>query len=187
MMFERFWGKSMNELRQMDMSEMREFTREFRDLVYEMPFQVPEDMILLGRTVAILSGMCTGLNPEFNIWTGLAPFAQKLIADETTGAGLEYWLGEATDWLRTLAGLPRQMETVLSRLERGQVQVVMPQVARELGALDRAVRRLLGGIIFAALLFGGTQFYLAGHMLSGELLLGGAALALVWALFFVSR
>jgi len=186
-MFERFWGKSMNELRQIDMRQMRDFTREFRDLIYEMPFQVPEDMILLGRTVAILSGMCTGLNPDFNVWTGLAPYAQKLIADETTGSGLDFWLSEATDWLRTVAGLPRQMETVLGRLERGQVQVVMPQVARELGALDRAVRRLLGGIIFAAMLFGGTQFYLAGHILSGELLLVGAGLALLWALFFVSR
>ena len=186
-MFERFWGKSMNELRQIDMSEMREFTREFRDLMYEMPFQVPEDMILLGRTVAILSGMCTGLNADFNVWNGLTPYAQKLIADETTGAGLDYWLGEATDWLRTLAGLPRQLETVLGRLERGQMQVVMPQVARQMGALDRTMRRLLGGIIFAALLFGGTQFYLAGHMLSGELLLAGAGLALVWALFFVPR
>jgi predicted unusual protein kinase regulating ubiquinone biosynthesis (AarF/ABC1/UbiB family) len=152
-----------------------------------MPFQVPEDMILLGRTVAILSGMCTGLNAEFNVWTGLAPYAQKLIADEASGSGLEFWLGEATDWLRTLAGLPRQMETVLSRLERGQVQVVMPQVARQLGALDRAVRRLLGAIVFAALVFSGTQFFLAGHMLSGELLLAGAGLALIWALFFVSR
>jgi predicted unusual protein kinase regulating ubiquinone biosynthesis (AarF/ABC1/UbiB family) len=186
-MFERFWGKSMSELRQIDMREMREFTREFRDLLYEMPFQVPEDLILLGRTVAILSGMCTGLNSEFNVWNGLAPYAQKLIADETSGAGLEFWLGEAAGWLRTLAGLPRQLEAVLSRLEHGQVQVQMPMVTRQLGGLDRTLRRLLGGIVFAALLFGGTQFYLAGHMLSGELLLIGAGLVLVWALFFVPR
>jgi predicted unusual protein kinase regulating ubiquinone biosynthesis (AarF/ABC1/UbiB family) len=186
-MFERFWGKSMGELQKIDMREMREFTREFRDLIYEMPFQVPEDFILLGRTVAILSGMCTGLDAEFNVWNGLAPFAQKLIADETSGAGLDYWLGEATGWLRTLAGLPRQMETVLARLERGQVQVVMPQVTRQLTALERAMRRMVGGIVFAALLFSGTQFYLAGHMLGGELLLAGAGLALIWALFFVSR
>ena len=186
-MFERFWGKTMHELRQIDRREMREFTREFRDLLYEMPFQVPEDLILLGRTMAILSGMCTGLNPEFNVWTGLTPYAQKLIAGETSGSGLEFWLDEATGWLRTVASLPRQLETVLSRLETGQVQVHMPQVTRQLGALERTMRRVLGGIIFAALLFGGTQFYLAGHMLSGELLLAGAGLALIWALFFVSR
>jgi len=186
-MFERFWGKSMGELQKIDMREMREFTHEFRDLIYEMPFQVPEDFILLGRTVAILSGMCTGLDPDFNVWTGLTPFAQKLISDETSGAGLDYWLGEATDWLRTLVGLPHQMETVLGRLEHGQVQVAMPQVTRQLNALERAMRRMVGGIVFAALLFSGTQFYLAGHMLGGELLLAGAGVALIWALFFVSR
>jgi predicted unusual protein kinase regulating ubiquinone biosynthesis (AarF/ABC1/UbiB family) len=152
-----------------------------------MPFQMPEDLILLGRTVAILSGMCAGLNPQFNVWTGIAPYAQKLIADETSGAGLEFWLGEATGWLRTFTGLPRQMEAVLSRLERGQVQVHMPQVTRQLGLLDRTMRRVLGGVIFAALLFGGTQFYLAGHMLTGQLLLLGAGLALVWTLLLVQR
>ncbi len=186
-MFERFWGKSMNELRQIDMDEMRTFMREFRDLMYEMPFQVPEDFILLGRTVAILSGMCTGLNAEFNVWTGLTPYAQKLVADETTGAGLEYWLGEATDWLRTFVGLPRQLEAVLGRLERGQLQVALPQVTRQLSAIERAVRRLLGGLLFTALLLTGTQFYLAGQQLGGGLLLAGAGLALLWTLFFVSR
>ena len=186
-MFERFWGKSMNELRQIDMREMREFTREFRDLMYEMPFQVPEDLILLGRTVAILSGMCTGLYSDFNVWTGLVPYAQKLITDEASGGGLRYWVGEAVDWGRTVAALPRQLEAVLSRLDRGQLSVQMPQVARQINALDRTVRRLIGGIIFAALLFSGTQFYLAGHSTSGELLLAGAGLALVWALFFVAR
>jgi len=96
-------------------------------------------------------------------------------------------VGEAVDWGRTLAALPRQLEAVLSRLDRGQLSVQMPQVARQIGALDRTVRRLIGGIIFAALLFSGTQFYTAGHRTSGELLLAGAGLALVWALFFVAR
>ncbi len=187
LMFERFWGKTMNELRQIDMREMREFSHEFRDLIYEMPFQVPEDLILLGRTVAILSGMCTGLYAEFNVWTGLTPYAQKLISGETTGSGLNYWLGEAAGWARTLVGLPHQLETVLSRLEHGQTQVQVPQVARQIGVLDRTLRRLLGGFVFAALLLAGTQFYLAGHVLGGELLLAGAGLTLVWTLFLVRR
>ena len=45
--FERFWGKSMTELRQMGFEQLREFTREFRGLIYTMPFQIPEDLILL--------------------------------------------------------------------------------------------------------------------------------------------
>jgi predicted unusual protein kinase regulating ubiquinone biosynthesis (AarF/ABC1/UbiB family) len=186
-LFERFWGKTMSELQQINMSEMREFTREFRDVLYEMPFQVPEDLILLGRTLAILSGMCTGLSPQFNLWTGLTPFAEKLIADETAGAGLEFWLGEAGNWFRTVIALPRRLEAVLSRLERGQLQASVPQLSRQVSSLERAMHRLLGGVIFTALLFGGAQFFLAGQTVAGAVLLGAAAVALVWTLFFVRR
>ena len=66
--FERFWGKSIAELREISFEEMHEFAIEFRELMYTMPFQIPQDLILLGRALAILSGMCTGLNPGFNVW-----------------------------------------------------------------------------------------------------------------------
>src|SRR6266545_6017349 len=68
-MFDRFWGMSMNELRNIDHREMAQFAMQFRGLMYEMPFQLPHNLLLLGRTVAILSGMCTGLDPNFNLWT----------------------------------------------------------------------------------------------------------------------
>jgi predicted unusual protein kinase regulating ubiquinone biosynthesis (AarF/ABC1/UbiB family) len=183
-LFERFWGKDMAELRAIDMRQMREFTREFRDLIYEMPFQVPEDLILLGRTVAILSGMSTGLNPQFNVWTGLEPYAQKMIAGEASAAGLDFWLKEIGNWLRTLVALPPQLESVLGRLERGEIEVRLPSLNQQVNSLDRSLRRLLAGIVFATLLLSGTQFYLAGHMLAGEALLAAAGVALVWTVFF---
>ena len=89
--FDRFWGKSMSELRNFSPAEAHEFVKEFRELVYTMPFQVPHDLIHLARTVAILSGMCSGLDVEFNIWTHLAPYAQKLISSEGTSQG-KAWL-----------------------------------------------------------------------------------------------
>ncbi len=39
--------------------------------MYTMPFQFPQNLLMLGRTVAIFSGMCTGLNPDFNLWAQL--------------------------------------------------------------------------------------------------------------------
>src|SRR5215217_9553092 len=79
-MFDRFWGMSMSELRTVDHREMAQFAMQFRELMYQMPFQLPQNLLLLGRTVAILSGMCTGLDPNFNIWTQLVPYARNLIA-----------------------------------------------------------------------------------------------------------
>ncbi len=175
--FERFWGKDMAELRQIDMQEMHAFAREFRELIYTMPFQVPQDLILLGRTVAILSGMCTGLNPQFNVWTALEPFARRLVAEEM---GSEVWLQELGRWLRAAAGLPLQAERVLGRLERGEVAVRAPEVTEHLRQLSGAVQRLAGSVVFAALLLAGVQVWLAGQPAPAALLMAGAGLVLAW-------
>src|SRR4029453_3414011 len=49
----RFWGKSIGELAQVGFQEMREVVVELRELLYTLPFQIPEDLILLGRTLGI--------------------------------------------------------------------------------------------------------------------------------------
>ena len=77
--FDTIWGKSTREMMRMTAAEFGAFAEEFGGLLYEMPFQVPENLILLGRCVSILSGMATGLDPDFSVWKGLAPYVQKLI------------------------------------------------------------------------------------------------------------
>jgi predicted unusual protein kinase regulating ubiquinone biosynthesis (AarF/ABC1/UbiB family) len=185
--FDRFWGMSMSELRRTDLDEMRKFAHQYRDLIFSMPFQVPNNLIMLGRTVAILSGMCTGLNPQFNVWTGLEPFAQKLIADEVSGAGLEFWLAEAGNWVRTVAGLPRRLESTLARLERGDVSLNVPRLERQLGGVEAALRRVTAAVVFAGLLLAGVQLVLASQALAGGVLLGGAGLAALWMLVLPGR
>ena len=179
--FERFWGKSMTELREMAPAQMHEFAAEFRELLFSMPFQAPEDLILLGRTVAILSGMCTGLDPQFNVWAGLAPFAQQLIAEEAT-TGLDYWLKELEALALALLSLPKRAEAVLGRMERGELEVRMPDLAERLDQIELAGRRMMGGVIFAALLIGGVQLYLAGQMAFAAALFAGALAALGWVI-----
>ena len=186
-MFAQFWGKDMAALSQIDMREMRAFAGEFRELMYAAPFQVPEDLILLGRTVAILSGMCTGLNPQFNVWNGLTPFAQKLITDEAGGAGLNFWLAEGGKLLRTAVALPGQVEKVLARIERGDLAVVAPRLEQRVTRLERALRRLVAAVVFAALLLGGVQLGVAGQTEISWALLGGAALALLWLIVLPGR
>ena len=180
--FEQFWGKSMAELREISHQEMREFAQEFRELIYTMPFQIPQDLLLLGRTVAILFGMCTGLDPEFNVWNHVTPFAQKLIAEETL-SGWEFWLGELGTLARTLLTLPRRTDAILGKMERGELAVRTPQLAEQMNRLERTVRQGVGGLIFAALLMSGVQLYLAGHVPLGGALFAGAGIALGWTLF----
>jgi predicted unusual protein kinase regulating ubiquinone biosynthesis (AarF/ABC1/UbiB family) len=186
-MFQQFWGKDMRELSKIDMQAMRAFALEFRELMYALPFQLPEDLILLGRCVAILSGMCTGLNPQFNVWAGVTPFAQKLLTEEAGGGGLNFWLAEAGSLARTVIALPKQMERVLARVERGDLAVTTPRLEQRVTLLERSLRRLVGAIVFAALLIGAVQLLVVGQATLGGWLLGAAALALVWLLVLPGR
>lgn len=181
-MFDRFWGKTMNELREISPQEVRHIASEFRELLFAMPFQVPQDLIFLGRTVGILSGMCTGLDPDFNLWDHLVPYAQRLVAEEARSAGDTIW-NEAQTLVRSLVSVPRKMDQILTRLERGEVAVQAPEVNRRVSQLDRSLRQVSVAIIFTALLLSGTQMYLAEQHPLGEILLGLSGVAFIWFIF----
>jgi predicted unusual protein kinase regulating ubiquinone biosynthesis (AarF/ABC1/UbiB family) len=176
--FERFWGKSMTELQNIDHQELMAFASEFRDLMYDMPFQVPQDLLLLGRTVAILSGMCTGLDPGFNVWESVRPYAEDLVKSEVTG-NWEIWWAEIEVLLRSLVSLPRRLESVLGQVERGTLQVQAPGVESHLEKIEKNLQGLTGAVLFAALFFGGMQLILAGFTLPGFILLGSALIPLL--------
>jgi predicted unusual protein kinase regulating ubiquinone biosynthesis (AarF/ABC1/UbiB family) len=180
--FDRFWGMSMKELRSLSPDEIHKFAHQYRDLILSMPFQVPQNLIYLVRTVAILSGMCTGLDPDFNVWQQIAPFARKLVQEETS-SGLDYWLDELGEMLQTLLALPGQASRVLAQAEGSGLLVQAPQISFEIRSLTRSMDRLTGSILFAALLIGGVMLFNAGNTTFGSGLLGASGLAMVWILF----
>lgn len=182
-MFDMFWGKSMEELRQLSPEEMFRFADRFRDLMFNMPFQLPQNLLLLGRTVAILSGMCTGLDSEFNLWNQLAPYATKLVSQEV-GSNWRVWLDEAGNILKELIAIPSKMGRVLSQIERGDLTVQVPTVSRQLTYLERAVNRLTGSLVFAAFLIGSVILYNAGKDLFAGILGGCSVVTLIWIIFF---
>jgi predicted unusual protein kinase regulating ubiquinone biosynthesis (AarF/ABC1/UbiB family) len=182
--FDRFWGMSMSELRSVELSEVHEMGHRVRDVMVETPFQVPNDLLMLVRTVAILSGMCTGLDANFNLWNQLAPYATKLVEEETSSAlGLDNILKQVGDLVQAFVALPSQASRVLAQAESGRLTVQSPQVSREVRALSRSVDRLTGGVIFAALLVSGVMLLNAGIGQLGAGLLGAAGATLLWVLF----
>jgi len=179
--FESFWGKTVPEMMEMHPEEAREFIGEFEDLVYEMPFQAPDNIIMLVRCVGILSGICSGLDPNFNIWTNIAPYAQKVI--ESGGdSGWRFWLAQVGEMVTLLLSLPKKTETLLNRIEQGKLEVRSSELSARINRLDRSTRRFSGAIVFAAFLVTSVQSYLAGQT---DLAVGlgiGAVLTIGWML-----
>ena len=181
-MFERFWGKDMAELRNTDPEELIDFAREFRDLIYDLPFQIPSDLIFLGRAVGILSGMCTGLDPSFNVWEHLAPFAQKLVAAELSRGGM-FWLNELGEILRRSINLPQRLNSMLIKMERGDLIVRQPELVNQVRHLEAAVSQVAVSVVFAALILSAVQLYLADEFILSAVLGAGAGASLLWLVF----
>ena len=141
----------------------------------------PSDLIFLGRCVAILSGMCTGLNPEFNLFKGLLPYATSIL-----GEGGEV-MEEVVDWIKKLAlliaALPGRIDSVLGKLETGDLVVTAkpsPGFERRLKTLTRAVNRLVAAVVFLGFLLSGTLLYLGDNVILGGVFLGFSILSLAF-------
>lgn len=153
--FDRFAGLRMDELQQIPPEEVVRFGLQFRELLLELPFQVPEDLLLLGRSMGILSGICTGLDPEFDIWGTITPYATQLLDDEQQSLPRTV-VAEALALGRLALVLPRRADRVLTLAERGELKVATPSLSAQVRRLERSVSRMNLVLVFAALLVAGA-------------------------------
>lgn len=180
--FDRFGGMAMSDLRTISHQEMRDIGLQFRELLVAMPFQLPENLLLLGRTLAVLSGMCAGLNPDFNLWTSITPYAANLVSGEAEGEGLwSTFTTEGAKVVRSLLALPARTDRILTLVERGDLSVKTPMLDVRVREVDRSVRQIPMAIIFAALLLAGAVLY-AAEPTFAKVLMAVSVLPLIGAL-----
>lgn len=155
-LFDRFGGVGIADLQRVDPREFERFAVRFGETIRALPFQLPESFLLLIRTVSLISGVTSALNRDFNMWDAVDPFARTLMG----GAGASTLRGAARQagaFARILVGLPRRLDDLAARAERGELAVRAPEVERRLRGLERAMSRVGAAIVFAALFVGGVM------------------------------
>jgi predicted unusual protein kinase regulating ubiquinone biosynthesis (AarF/ABC1/UbiB family) len=158
-LFQRFWGVRLGNLREAAFSEAEYFFRQYRDVLYELPFQMQVDLLFASRAVGLLAGLSTQLDPEFDPWAETLPFAQRLAAQEARRDWREI-LGEGLAQLQILLGLPRRTDAVLARAERGTLTVqsaLTPEDRKMIRRLERSIHRLSWTILAAGLVIAGVM------------------------------
>lgn len=159
-LFDKVWGMTTNDLTDVDFNEMYDFAVQFKDLLNTLPFQIPQNVLYLGRAVNILSGMSTALDPAFNPWTEIQPFARDLAGKEGAQTAQDV-LAEVLRLGRTVIQLPVQMDQVFSRALNGQLELrtqFSQQSTDEIRKIQGGLSRLTWAIVFAAALGCGTLF-----------------------------
>ncbi len=176
-LFERFGGVGVAELTQTDPEEFKQLALQFSDLLRTLPFQLPEDFLLLFRSISLLSGVTSALNRDFNMWDAVDPFARTLL----NGGGnntIKAIGREALSFATTVAGLPARMDSVLTRIDQGLVSVRLPEVEKVVRRLNGTTQRISVSILAAAIFIGGVFLRINGDELGNWLLFGSIPLAL---------
>ncbi|MFQ3568261.1 MAG: AarF/UbiB family protein [Aggregatilineales bacterium] len=209
--FDQVWGLTMQQMSSVSFEHMAEIGKEFNDLLFAMPFQVPQDFIYLGRTVSILSGLCTSLDPNFNPWSEMQPYTQKLItarngewasaassAAASSGSllGLPVLQGLFSgDGAQALLSIGQALlgrssnsgaNQVLSRIERGDLKLrVEPTTAfqTQLTRIEVQGRKTTRAILFGSFLISGAVFYVGGEPVAAAIGFGLAALSYLSIVF----
>ncbi|CAN5332596.1 AarF/ABC1/UbiB kinase family protein [soil metagenome] len=180
-LFGRFGGMGFAELQNVDPREFQAFAVEFGDVVRTLPFQLPENFLLIIRAMSLTSGMCSSLDPAFNIWDAVEPYSAQLIRDE--GGNLVQDIAKrALSAASIVAGLPRRVDELLTNVDEGKMTVQVPRLERRLENLDRTGRRLISVVLFAVLLLGGVLLR-AQDTVFGTVVMAVSVLPLLHALF----
>jgi predicted unusual protein kinase regulating ubiquinone biosynthesis (AarF/ABC1/UbiB family) len=179
--FERFGGVSFVELQKVDPREFLAFATEFSDIVRALPFQFPENFLLVVRAISLTSGVCSAVNPHFNIWNAVEPYSAKLIRAEG-GNVVNGFVREGISTASLLWRLPRRIDGLILRAEQGQLSVRTPELERRTSALNRTLRQAISAILFGSLFVGGI---LVGDrdLQVGNALMWLSALPLLHAIF----
>ncbi|TFC91221.1 AarF/UbiB family protein [Cryobacterium sp. TmT3-12] len=180
-LFARFGGMGFAELQDVDPREFRAFAIEFGDVVRSLPFQLPENFLLIVRAMSLTSGMCSSLDPAFNIWNSVEPYSAKLIRTEG-GNVVQAVARQALSVAGVIARLPQRLDNLTTRFEEGAISVQTPRLERRMVGLERTGRQIISAILFAALLIGGILLR-DDDAVIGTVLVVGSALPLLHALF----
>jgi predicted unusual protein kinase regulating ubiquinone biosynthesis (AarF/ABC1/UbiB family) len=193
LIMEQYHGMTLGEVRDLSVHEV---AHEIEDLFYRQRFRIPAQFAFAGRAICSLSGLATGLAPEFNLVSVALPYAQKFLGLSRDGASqtAQQLLTQILAAGRTMLTLPATLERVLSKVEAGEIEVRVAEDGRNGTLRGRMARRtrgpagqgvsvVVGLIVCLAALAAGVVLMLSQLLAPAWFCLGLAALAVLNLLF----
>jgi predicted unusual protein kinase regulating ubiquinone biosynthesis (AarF/ABC1/UbiB family) len=126
------------------MADLRKLDISFRELT--ATFQVPKDWVLLERTLLLLLGLCTHLDPTMNPMRTIQPYLEEFVLgrDRDWGALVR---AAAKDMALSALTIPEAVNRFLTRANRGELQVQVRGISEGANLLYAAAHQLVYGML----------------------------------------
>jgi predicted unusual protein kinase regulating ubiquinone biosynthesis (AarF/ABC1/UbiB family) len=103
-----------------DLADLRKLDVGLRDLTDS--FHVPKDWILLERTILLLMGLCTELDPEMNPVSVIRPYLEEFVLGKDRDWS-QFVVDTGKEMMLTALGLPAEVKRFMMRAQRGELEV----------------------------------------------------------------
>jgi len=176
----------------------RDMVEEAMPIAFRHHLRLPSELWLLGKTLAMMEGVGLKLVPDFDMFAVSRPYVQRFMREMASPrAWMPSLIRGVGDWAQLLDMLPRTGMQLLTRAERGELEVSLrhQELGRALVYLDRLANRLALSILLAALIVGLAllvpAFHLAerGGLITALVILGFALASLLglWLVISILR
>jgi ubiquinone biosynthesis protein len=160
------------------MADLRKLDVSFRELT--STFQVPKDWVLLERTLLLLLGLCTHLDPALNPMQTIQPYLKEFV------------LGRERDWTALVRSslkdmiapaltIPESLARVIARANHGELEVRVPGLREGANLVYAAAQQL----VYTALAIGSGVIAFLSYERGDDRIATGAAIASAAFLLFL--
>ena len=153
------------------MADLRKLDISFRDLT--STFEVPKDWVLLERTLLLLLGLCTFLDPALNPMRTIQPYLQEFVLGRDRD-----WVALTRNAVRDMAlsalTIPEGIQRFLARANRGELEVRVHSLRESASLLYAAAHQLMYSLLATG---AAVISYLSRERGDSVVALGAAAVA----------
>lgn len=175
------YNRTVRELNNIDVEAIFDETRE---MIYDLPFQVPQDLLYLGRAMSMVGGLATEIDPDINLFEALRPFARTMMEQERRSGDWNARIqAELRELGQILLNLPRQMDAYYRSANHGDMQMRTDfgRLERNMRRVESATDRLTGSMLATGFFLGGVQMRSRGMDKEADRAWMAAAAAVLWA------
>ncbi|MBW1678095.1 MAG: AarF/ABC1/UbiB kinase family protein [Deltaproteobacteria bacterium] len=177
--------------------QMEKLLHQLMELISRHRLQIPPDLFLMMKALAIVEGVGLSLDPDFEMINQATPFIQRVKMEQFHPKRVASdIMRSGTELVRLIQEIPGELRELLRQMKRGKVKMEFEHVGLEpmLATHDRTSNRIAFSIVIAALIVGSalivlskTPPFLFGIPVIGILGFVAAAVMGMWLLIAILR
>jgi ubiquinone biosynthesis protein len=150
--------------------------------------QIPNNFILLGRTIGILNGLSFSLNPEINMIEIGKPYIKEFLKGSREEQ-INHLLIDTREKVLKLWELPSQLHEFLSKANRGELSLKLAKSEmQEIIAQSKSMQNVMMLVILTVTTAASSLFFIAlGNNTMSLITAGGAVILGLLSVFRLMR